>query len=214
MASESTSPTNATDFTAIYASAQSSLLIYLRRQMAQSSYLSASGLSPEDIAQETWLKIWRQWPSLTFRDPAAAFAYLYSIARRLLIDALRRQQMARRHGERTLTDELWSWACQHVAVDAPDDQPEVCALRYETQAQLRVMVEHALNADGHATGATGRDPVRDRALLDAWLDGEPMRVTAERLGVTIAVVKARQSRIRQMLRRRMSAHLSQMELAS
>lgn len=159
---------------------------------------SGGGVSPEELAQETWLRLWRQWPALLaglqagrLSDQALA-TYALTTAHRVLIDQQRRRQMRRRNGECALSAEGWELTEAYTPDPARDGQPEARTLAAEALGEA-LAVLRALPQN---------DETRDQfgTLVVAMATGEPLAATAQQLGVPISSVKMREHRLRQALR--------------
>jgi RNA polymerase sigma-70 factor, ECF subfamily len=64
--------------------------IYPRLNRAMTAYLAGSGLEPEDILQETFLKAFKNLDK--FKGGSGIYTWIYSIARNLCIDEFRKQK--------------------------------------------------------------------------------------------------------------------------
>lgn len=64
--------------------------LYPRLNRAVSAWLAGSKIEPEDILQEVFLKAWKNLPR--FQGEASLYTWLFSIARNLCIDELRKQK--------------------------------------------------------------------------------------------------------------------------
>lgn len=226
MTTPATPATDAFTFADIYAMAHALVLNEIRMRMftgvravsptsAADYTIGINGMQPEDIAQDAWLKLWVVWPTRTFASREMACAYVLQIARNLLIDQMRRQQIHRRIGYTTLSEEQWEAVEEIIADDAPQLQPELRLVRAERQRELWTLIDRVLDVRGassphSACSSSQRRPQRDRALLLAAMDEEPQLATAERLGISRSAVKTRLCRIRQLLSGELT-HLEDLE---
>jgi RNA polymerase sigma-70 factor (ECF subfamily) len=118
-------------------------------------YMVANDEVGNDLLQETFLKAWQSLPSL--RDPARFDSWLYSIARRLALNYLRRSR-------------LFVWLPWHE--DGIDTQ--VTTTRFEQHVEERLLLKQAL----------ARVQPRYRAcLILQVVHGMPQRQIAELLGI-------------------------------
>lgn len=188
-------------FERIYAACHLTVLNTLRRGLANAWQAvvggfdeSVGGVSPEELAQETWLRLWRKWPDLlaTARDDRMLIAYALTTARHVLIDHQRTRQMRRRVGECALTTDGWESVRDQLADLTRDGQPEARTLAAETLCEavtaLRSLPQTPQSRDQLDT------------FLVAMATGATLEATAARLGVSIGVVKMREMRLRQALR--------------
>lgn len=135
----------------------------------------------EDLAQETFLRAWEKCH--TFRGEAAFSSWLYSIARREAMRALRRQ---RKFGWLP-----WLWGSEN----APEEPAAEPTLDYERfHAALAQTVEEL-------------SPQQRAVFQAAWEEHLPYKVVAERLGIRENTVKAHLYHIRQRLWRRLQSWL-------
>ena len=138
--------------------------------------LSASDDAAADVVQDTWLRVLRALPRL--RDPARLRAWLFGIARRALMDALRGRYAA---DARALPDDPDAGPPDDA--DAPDDAWE--------RAESRALVHEAL----------ARLPLVEREVLVLFhLEALSLAQLAEVLGVPLGTVKSRLHRARRLLR--------------
>src|SRR5487761_1943783 len=186
-------------FETFYGRAWPTVLRDIRRRVGR--HVGLVGPAPEDIAQETWMRIWQRWPQLAFATDDAAFRYALTVARNCIADHLRRYRMMRRRGQIAMTDECWSWAIDTVPDMRPDMQPEARMLRIDAHDGLAATVERILARDGQFV----RQPEFARELLRATLADEPYHVTATRLGVTRSAVTAANRRLRQAIRQQLES---------
>lgn len=135
----------------------------------------------EDLAQETFLRAWEKCH--TFRGEAAFSSWLYTIARREAIRALRHQ---RKSGQLP-----WLWGSEN-APEEPAAEPSPDYERFH--AVLAEVVEEL--------------PPQQRAVFQAaWEEHLPYKAVAERLGIRENTVKAHLYHIRQRLWRRLQSWL-------
>jgi RNA polymerase sigma-70 factor (ECF subfamily) len=132
------------------------------------AYLMRAGVAPtaaEDLAQETMLTVWRK---AALFDPAKAgiSTWIFTIARNLRIDALRRE----RHPEVPHDD----------AADVPDPAPQAddALLLTQNQARIRAAVE--------ALPQEQAEVVRLSFFAD-----KPHREIERELGIPLGTVKSR-----------------------
>src|SRR5512146_497406 len=117
-------------FERVYAACHLTLLNTLRRGLASAWQAarggwdeSVGGVTPEELAQETWLRVWRQWPELAdARDDRMLYSYALTTARHVLIDHVRHRQMRQRVGECALSDEGWDAVAASVPSLEPTEQ--------------------------------------------------------------------------------------------
>jgi RNA polymerase sigma-70 factor, ECF subfamily len=156
-------------FAELYDALAPKLLGFLRR---------VAGEQAEDLVQQTFFQI--HLARGTFTRGARVKPWAYTIARRLLIDRLRRQRRERE--ARQLDVDAWA------SVDGPDE--EVFA------GELMREVDHALR----------RIPSEQRKALQLVRgDGLSVRDAASVLGTTVAAVKLRTSRALRAIRRSLQA---------
>ena len=137
------------------------------RRMAVSEHVA------DDIVQDVWLRIVRGFPRL--RDPARLRAWMFGIARRSVMDALREKYAA---PATVVVDDL-----ADIALPESDDLEE----------DLRAMDE-----------ALGRLPLVEReALTLFYLQELTIGEMADVLGIPAGTVKSRLFRARHLLRDRM-----------
>lgn len=188
-------------FERVYAAFHARVLGLLRHRLASAWQSgvggwdeSGGGVSPEELAQETWLRVWRRWPELLVSAPddQMVCTYALTVAHRLVIDQARYRQMRRRVGERSLSDDGWEVARQQIADAARDGQPEARTLASEALREaltvLRALPRAAETGDQLDT------------LVVAMATSATLAATAERLGVPISTIKMRENRLRQTLR--------------
>ena len=95
--------------------------------------------SADDIAQDCMLTVWRKAP-LFDRAGASASGWIYTIARNLRIDALRKQQRGRRVATGLAQEPLAEQKSQADVLNASESQSQVrLALRSLSPDQLRVV---------------------------------------------------------------------------
>lgn len=195
---------HAQSFEQVYATLQPAVLRLARRQLilsgsaARAGVYGVGGVSPEDIAQQTWLKVWQHWPDLAGRSAPARAAYVLRTTKHLVIDHQRQRAMRGRVGEVALTADRWEIVNDTTASRARETQPEAAALDAAVREET-----HALLGQLDADCGVGRR--YSAHLLDALLIGESPTETARRLGVTYGVVKTGQWRIRRALRQHAAA---------
>jgi len=118
----------------------------------------------EDVVQETLLRAWRHpdTPALTSPEPAAARSWLYTVARRIVIDEWRHRNL---RPERLMAE---------LPEPPSDDQAEaIVESRLVVTALSRLSVEH-------------------RAVLaEMYFRRSSVRETAQRLGIAEGTVKSR-----------------------
>ncbi|MFG2053294.1 sigma-70 family RNA polymerase sigma factor [Micromonospora sp. NPDC048930] len=116
----------------------------------------------EDLLQETMLRAWRHLDSVP-AEPDAARRWLFTVARRLVIDGVR---LRRGRPEVPLVDMTW--------IPAGDDTTG------------SALASHAIR---HALGRLS--PAQRSLLSDVYLVGRSPEEVAGRLGVPIGTVKSR-----------------------
>lgn len=187
-------------FERIYAACHLTVLNTLRRGMASawqpmvgSFDESVGGAAPEELAQETWLRVWRKWPEVArAHDDRMLYAYILTTARHVLIDHQRGCQMRRRMGERRLSAAGWEAVYDQLADLARAGQPEATALDAESWREALTLVRslpHTARTHDHLA-----------TLLVAMTLGEPQETTAAKLGAPVSTVRQRKLRLRQALR--------------
>ena len=140
------------------------------------SYMLRLGADPrlaEELAQETFLTVWRRAASF---DPskAAASTWIFTIARNLRIDALRR----RRRGEPN--EDLWE--------SAPDEPtPDTLVAAIQSEARVRTALQ-ALPKD------------QAEVVRLSFFSEKPHAAIAEQLGLPLGTVKSRLRLAMQRLR--------------
>lgn len=143
------------------------LSIYARR--------IAGDTAADDLVQETWIRVVRGLPGL--RDAARFRAWMFGIARRVMMDRLRQQ-----YATPTLVpiDDIEPTATDAAALEAADD----------LEADLASLDE-----------ALERLPAAERELLVLfYLDELSLADLADVLGVPVGTVKSRLFRARRMAR--------------
>ena len=137
---------------------------YAPRLKAYFLRLGGSAALAEDLAQEAMLHLWRKAPQF---DPARgnASAWVFTLARNLRLDALRRDRLG------PASDEM-----PHLADEGPD--PEAQAISGQAGAQLR-QVLHELP-----------EPQRQVVLL-AYFNNRPHSAIERELGIPLGTVKGR-----------------------
>ncbi len=125
-----------------------------------------------ETLQDSWLRILRALPRL--RQPERLRAWLFGIARRALMDRLRRQYA--RAGHTPLTDD--------IASSEPQDWPDEDISLMQEELQELPLVEHEV-------------------LVLFYLRELPLDHVAEVLDVPIGTVKSRLFRARRLLRERL-----------
>lgn len=147
----------------------------------------------EDLTSEVYLRGWRSIASLRYRQAASPVAWLLVIARRLIIDHIRRD---RRPGDRVSVfadiSELAEAETARETLTTDDTDPAEAYDRYEMSRVLLGAVD-ALHGQQ-----------RDVVLLRFW-QGLTVEETAEVLGRTVGATKALQMRACRALRRRLPA---------
>lgn len=127
--------------------------------------MGAAGEIAEDIAQETLLTIWRK---AEYFDPsrASAAAWVYTIARNLRIDRLRREQRARLNAHYEL-----------IEAEEPE-RPDAALNGMEREQCVRA----ALKQLSHE---------QIRVVELSFFEGRPHGEIAELLGIPLGTVKSR-----------------------
>ena len=125
--------------------------------------LGASGAAAEELAQETMLAVWRK---AALFDPARAGAstWIFTIARNLRIDAIRRERPA------------------PAEEDPSDSAPEPGADAAVLAAELQTRVRDAMKA---------LPPEQVQIVELSFFSEEPHSAIAERLGLPLGTVKSR-----------------------
>ena len=125
--------------------------------------LGASGAAAEELAQETMLAVWRK---AALYDPARAGAstWIYTIARNLRIDAIRRERPP------------------PAEEDPSDSAPEPGADALVFAAEREVRVRAALKA---------LPPEQVQIVELSFFSEEPHSAIAEKLGLPLGTVKSR-----------------------
>jgi RNA polymerase sigma-70 factor (ECF subfamily) len=132
------------------------------------TYLMLRGAAPdraEDLAQETLLLVWRRAAHF---DPGRASlgAWMFTIARNMRIDALRREQSARNYAL-SLHEPVAHEATPHTASEAA-----------QTQARLRQAVAEL-------------PPEQIEIVLLSYYEDKPQAEIAAQLGLPLGTVKSR-----------------------
>lgn len=125
----------------------------------------ASDGSAEELAQETMLTVWRK-AALYDRDKAAPATWIFTIARNLRIDAIRRE----RHPGTLVPD----------PVDAPDDPPQADHLLHKADTETRVR---------RALSTLSADQIEVVQL--AFFQDKPHSEIERTLGIPLGTVKSR-----------------------
>ena len=192
-------------FEAVYAQLQP-LVLRLARQELQVGprgtelrtvvVYGAQGVSPEDIAQQTWLQVWRNWDTLRGRDLRLITAYTLRTAKHLVIDHQRRRGMAWRTGERPMNQELQEDVIDRLSpTDVRADQPETAFLDAEAVAEA---VALAVRVAAHRSTSISK-LLAPKVLVSLLLDETPAE-TAARLGISYNAAKTAVWRLRHLLR--------------
>jgi RNA polymerase sigma-70 factor (ECF subfamily) len=125
--------------------------------------LGASAASAEELAQETMLAVWRK-AALFDPSRAGASTWIFTIARNLRIDALRRDRPAPAEGD--------------PSDERPEPQADAVMLAAEREARVRA----ALKA---------LPPEQVEIVELSFFSEEPHSAIAERLGLPLGTVKSR-----------------------
>jgi RNA polymerase sigma-70 factor (ECF subfamily) len=127
--------------------------------------LVSSGAShtAEDLVQETMLRAWRNLDAVPV-EPESQRRWLFTVARRLAIDAYRKRQS------------------RPVEVSLIDTEPAASG----GEAAETVIAELTLR---HAVG--GLSPAHRSVLQELYVEGHTLDETATRLGVPVGTVKSR-----------------------
>lgn len=149
---------DAAAFHELYQSYGPRLKAYLKRH-------GADAATAEDLAQETLLAVWRR-AALYAQDKGSAATWIFTIARNLWIDRLRKevpwQQLPEAHAEQT----------------SPEPWPD--AMVAENEMQLRVRA------------ALAQLPAEQQQVLElAYLEGLSHGEIAARLALPLGTVKSR-----------------------
>ena len=121
----------------------------------------------EDLAQETMVIVWRK-AALFNPDQAAVSTWIFTIARNLRVDLLRRRQGIEAHDEMLDADTF------EAAGPAAEDRL------------------HAVRQDERLRGALGQLPPGQRQVLHlSYFDDEPHSRIAAELGIPLGTVKSR-----------------------
>jgi RNA polymerase sigma-70 factor, ECF subfamily len=134
------------------------LLQFLRNQVSSSASHTA-----EDLVQETMLRAWRNLDAVP-DEPESQRRWLFTVARRLAIDAYRKRQS------------------RPVEVSLVDTEPAASG----GGAAETVIAEITLR---HAVG--GLSPAHRSVLQELYVEGHTLDETATRLGVPVGTVKSR-----------------------
>jgi RNA polymerase sigma-70 factor (ECF subfamily) len=154
-----TAPDNEIRMTTMYAEHAGPLLRFLLGLTGGEQYTA------EDLLQETMLRAWRHIDSVPAGRPGVR-RWLYTVARRLTIDAARRRQV--RPEEIQLND------LRAVPVPVPDETVAIAL------------------ATGTIRRAIDRLSVSQRKLLvELYVHGKTIKQTAEMLGVPDGTIKSR-----------------------
>lgn len=139
--------------------------IYAPRVKAYMMRQGADATTAEELAQETLLTVWRK-ASLYSGERGSATTWIFTIARNLRIDRLRREmtwvELPEGHGEEASSDPL------------PDEDLESKERRKRVQAALAT-----LPADQH------------EVVLLSYIEGLSHSEIAERLSLPLGTVKSR-----------------------
>ncbi|GIF64107.1 hypothetical protein Ais01nite_21420 [Asanoa ishikariensis] len=135
-----------------------SLLAFLRSLIPSHSFPTA-----EDLFQETMLRAWQHLDAVP-PEPEGQRRWLFTVARRLVVDAHRRRQA--RPVQVILADAAWIHS-------RDDDQGAMVA---------RLMLRHAVGSLSRAHRSV---------LSELYVHGNSFTETATRLGVPVGTVKSR-----------------------
>jgi RNA polymerase sigma-70 factor (ECF subfamily) len=152
-----------------------------RREIQAHAYrILGSHEDSEDLAQETFLRVWNKRES--FRGHSSFRSWLYAIATNTSLTARERQQRSRRHSDSADADGVLE------TIAEPDASPEAAVVSNETvELVLRI--------------AARRLPPRQRAVLILRdVLGWPAKDTAELLETSVASVNSALLRARATLR--------------
>jgi RNA polymerase sigma-70 factor (ECF subfamily) len=125
----------------------------------------ADAATAEDLVQDTLLTVWRK-AALYASDRGSVGTWVFTIARNLRIDGLRRELLSQQLPEERLIE---------ASADLPADE-----IVYAKERQMRVWAMLA------------ELPDEQRAVLTlSFVDGLPHSAIAERLGIPLGTVKSR-----------------------
>jgi RNA polymerase sigma-70 factor (ECF subfamily) len=124
---------------------------------------SGGGADAEDLFQETMLRAWRHLPRVPL-DPEGERRWLYVVARRIVLDAIRRRRV--RPVTVSLNETAWA---------AGDDQTSDTVV-------ARLSFRQAYES---------LDPGRRQVLNEIYVEGRSLADTAEKLQIPLGTVKSR-----------------------
>jgi RNA polymerase sigma-70 factor, ECF subfamily len=133
---------------------------------------SGSSHTAEDLVQETMLRAWRSLDAVPV-EPESQRRWLFTVARRLSIDAYRKRQS------------------RPVEVGLPDIEPAASGGEAAEAVIAKLTLRHAV---GQLSAA------HRSVLLELHVEGRSLDETAARLGVPVGTVKSRAHYAMQQLR--------------
>lgn len=148
----------------------------------------AGVLSVEDVLQQTWIDASLGFETLVSRSDRAVRAWLWSIARRNLIDAIRMLDAERRGGGRRMTPlrSIGSGSLRWFARSTPSRRPR------------------ALERNRALYDAIGELPERYRRVVEGFdLQGRAMGEIASELGTSPGAAYMMRARAHRVLRERL-----------
>jgi RNA polymerase sigma-70 factor (ECF subfamily) len=134
------------------------LLQFLRNQVS-----SGASHTAEDLVQETMLRAWRSLDAVPV-EPESQRRWLFTVARRLAIDAYRKRQ------------------ARPVEVSLVDTEPAASGGGAAETVIAEITLRHAVGALSNAHRSV---------LQELYVDGHTLDETATRLGVPVGTVKSR-----------------------
>jgi RNA polymerase sigma-70 factor, ECF subfamily len=140
-------------------------------------FAAASRQSPEDLVQETMIRVWRRLDDLP-AEPEGTRRWLFTVARNVGIDAVRRTH------------------ARPVTVGLPDDHPAPAA----DDTTDSVLAMDALRGALHSLSAA-----HQRTLAELYGQGRSLREAAKLLGVPVGTVKSRAHYALRSVRRAIAA---------
>ena len=165
-----------------------------QRQVINVSYrLLGNREDAEDVAQETFLKVYLSAKS--YEPKAELFTYLYTIATRLALNRLRKKKRLRWFSLDQLQENKEDGSGQEFPAD-PADQPDVSL----EQAEREAMVRRALDALPEA---------QKIAVILSRYEGLSYKQIAEVMGLSVSAVESKLHRAKQTLRKKLSSYFEE-----